>query len=296
MFIIEQCAVVGRNIKGSIFEVYENQGAVLLAASERKKILKYLLKNQKHSSVDVAELAYFAILFKDADVVEGLKENNQLVISEYRKKIFTGELSRNELSAMGRYYREEFQNTLKKADDISLAFILSSLIESMKNESIKLVKTDLYIPVYGADKDKLITKYCKQGLFRLFLEKTNITDIVKKMDLVKALIVEGNAADLEYVMQEKWITKKQDLSAILTYAQENEASAVVVAVIMAYHNLNETKENKTTLDDSFSLDLEKTVETDLKKVWGTNKLEDGTLIITSYKGTETVVVIPCVIG
>ena len=35
---------------------------------------------------------------------------------------------------------------------------------------------------------------------------------------------------------------------------------------------------------------------ELKKIWSTKKLEDGTLEITSYKGTDTTVSVPAVIG
>ena len=34
----------------------------------------------------------------------------------------------------------------------------------------------------------------------------------------------------------------------------------------------------------------------MKKIWSTKKLEDGTLEITSYKGTDTTVSVPAVIG
>lgn len=56
------------------------------------------------------------------------------------------------------------------------------------------------------------------------------------------------------------------------------------------------KTKKKSVGSDLSLDKKTLSATKMKKIWGCKKQEDGTIIITSYKGEDTEVVIPASIG
>ena len=108
--------------------------------------------------------------------------------------------------------------------------------------------------------------------------------------LVEAMI--QNHALLQVLLKESNLGKDTYTMAI---EQANQAgNTVATAMLLEYANqqgIKETEEKK--LPPKIT---PVTPEADLKKLWSTKKMDDGTLALTAYKGDESTVTVPSQIG
>lgn len=100
---------------------------------------------------------------------------------------------------------------------------------------------------------------------------------------------------MQYMMEEKIIPLADidDVIEMVDDAEEKEA-------LIEYKNTNFTAKQSEKLKAKKQKDAEKSVAplstTELKKEWIFNNLDDGTVEITSYKGTATEIIIPSMFG
>ncbi|MBR5188455.1 MAG: leucine-rich repeat domain-containing protein, partial [Clostridia bacterium] len=272
-----------------LFPAYEikNETRTLISDEERISVLRVW---HEKNACNFEELLYLAILHQDDAVYTELQALGITKISQERKRILSGEKSYTYMDAYERYDRGDFYRQLINSSDISAKTMLERALSTMGIKKLLLFPGDFY--EYDYPKNKFFSRYCSPVLFDFFLNKTNMLDRVKKSELLYALIDEGNAEGLGYAFDEKWVEKEKDINELLLYAREKEnISPAVLALLMDKQNKNASP---IDFDKAFSLTPS---AADLKKIWSTKKREsDGTLIITSYKGTETDVTIPAKIG
>jgi hypothetical protein len=273
-----------------LFSAYliEREGRSAISDEERALVLRLLYER---NACYAEELLYLAIMYRDETIYAELQALGVTKIPPSRRRALSGEVPYARLDAYERYDREQLQAKRNTLNDAQTKQMLECLISSMEIERLLLFPSDFYTYDFKEHKDKFITRYCSASLFDFFVKKTNMLDRVKKSELLYALVDQDNAAGLGYAVEEKWIEKDSEAEALLLYAQQREnVSAAVLAVLMNKQNEVATVDIKK----SFSLTPS---AADLKKIWGTKKQEsDGSLIITSYKGTEKDVIIPDKIG
>ena len=295
-FVIEKYLAKAKNGFGlapvDLFGEYEKNNISILPLEQREKIVDLLLKKQKNIKLDVEEFTYTALCFNDKAVINALRNIGQLRLSSYRTTMLSGQIPRNQLSSLGRYEREEFRSILLEAEPIKLAEILKNISEAMCDEKIKFTKSDVYEESIGSNSDVFYSKYCAAQVFDLLVKNSNLVEVAKKTDLLYALIEQNNAEGLSYALEERWVTKEKDFEKLLNFAQEKNSSANIIATIIEHSNnsaasLPQKEDSLGKMTSSVS---------ELKKIWGTKKKDDGTLTITSYKGFEKDVVIPSAIG
>ena len=97
---------------------------------------------------------------------------------------------------------------------------------------------------------------------------------------------------LRFMIDEKIIPIK-DVEGLL-----DQADVVNKALLLEYQNASEMSNNtkKKSNITEFALEDKPKTAAELKKEWKTKKLADGTLMLTAYKGNDTVVQIPNLIG
>ena len=277
------------NYTNYLFPAYKikNESLPIISDEERVRVLRIW---HEQNACNFEELLYLAILHQDDAVYTELQALGITKISQERKRILSGEKSYTYMDAYERYDRGDFYRQLIHNSDISAKTMLERALSTMGIKKLLLFPGDFY--EYDFPKNKFFSRYCSPVLFDFFLNKTNMLDRVKKSELLYALIDEGNAEGLGYAFDEKWVEKEKDIDELLLYARKKEnTSPAVLAVLMDKQNKNAAP---LDFDKAFSLTPS---AADLKKIWSTKKREsDGTLIITSYKGTETDVTIPAKIG
>ena len=128
-------------------------------------------------------------------------------------------------------------------------------------------------------------------------ENMNCSKVDKKKALEVA-VSRNAAAALGKMAEAGWLRQRQRREKLIEYAIENQYNEAL-AWLMDYKNrtvdlaAEEAKEEARLMKE---LSASPDSVAALKKSWGYKKQEDGTLVITSYKGNETEVVIPNRIG
>ena len=95
-----------------------------------------------------------------------------------------------------------------------------------------------------------------------------------------------------------WLSQPAKRDALIAFAAEQNCTEAL-AWLLDYKNRTadfaaEAAAQEKKLQREFTMDPNSA--TALKKIWSYKKREDGTLVITSYKGSDTVVTVPALIG
>ncbi len=260
----------------------------VIADDERKKITVLLCERDTELC---AQMLYYAILYDDPIVYAALRAHGVIQISPYYTKIISGKTPRNQLMSFERNDLEYFQNVFIEAGAAKKQRMLSAMLESMPVDIIQFpasVYTD-------SGKNEFRKEFCAPGLFELCVEKTDLIKKVPKNKLLNALIDQGNASGLSYALAQKWIEGEKNLRALLKQAQKKtDVAPEVIAVLL--DRLKAFGDDSFSSEEDLSMDINPLSTSALNKIWSTKSREDGTLIITSYKGEALDILIPETIG
>lgn len=285
-----------------IFPAYEVKGYEKDIVSDSERVLSLQMLYEKVPNA-FQEILYYAVLFDDQIIYDAVRELGICKLSGYRTMIAAGQEPYNRLDSYGRYDRNEFTAYVigRKASEEATVRKLRRFLECMDVEKITFFPSDFYETDWNSpmlNGTVFVKKYCSEIMFDFFIKNTNMIDKVKKWDLLFALVDENNASGLQYGLEEKWISKPKDIDSLLAYAKEKQdAKPELIGYILEKQNkAAPAKSKKKSVDSELSLDKKPLSVAEMKKIWGYKKQEDGTLIITSYKGEDTEVVIPASIG
>lgn len=254
----------------------------------RRANLAVLWEYRDQVGLDAQEVLFHALLWQDDDLVQGLTDLGVHTLSDYRADMAAGRLPHNRLDSLGRYDRSFFSGAFSREPEMVADFI-AGFANALGGEPIHLFKSDVMEYDYQKSKDVLMTKLCSEPVFLTLVQHTDFGTVMKKRDILYALVDENNATGLAWALERGWAEEK-DEKALLKYAQNRENVAAPLMALL----LDRNKPADTPLED-LPLSVVPSAA-DLKKIWATKKLEDGTLMITGYKGEALDVVIPDMIG
>lgn len=285
------------NFSKYLFPQYEVEGYLnkIIDDPERIKVLDILYENNMG---DFQELLYWAILYRDDLIFNELIRLGVKKLSEYRTDIVGGRVPNNYLNSFGRYDRAVFQRFIHKYDGQELKTMLNNFLSCMSIDKITLFLSDFYERDWAtyAGKEKFISKFCSEELFDFFVKKTSMVDKVKKWDLMLGIIEQNNPSAMQYALNEKWLSKPKEIDELFEYAQsKKDITPEFLGYILEKKNESYAEILKS-VEETLTLEDKPLSAAELKKLWGTKKLDDGTLMITSYKGDEQDVIIPEMIG
>lgn len=262
-------------------EDYENSNTVI-PDEERVKVLDVLIHNNMG---DLNELLYYSIMYNDSVIYERLRQAGVNKLTDSQTDIISGRVPMNQMYAEQRYYCSKYIWFLQSSDIEHTRMMMERFLACMDVEKIHLFPS-VFTSITGI-KD-CVSKFCSEQLFDLFISKTDMTEMVSKKRMVYAIADQNNLAALKYAINERWLNTPKDYEMLLTYLNSLEnADPELVSLVSGQLPPKEEIVNKKRDPLSAS---------ELRKIWNTGKLEDGTLMITLYKGNETNVVIPSMIG
>lgn len=253
----------------------------------RRANLRVMWQHREAVGLMPQEILFCALVWQDDDLVAELKELGITTLAPYRADLASGKLPHNMLDSLGRYERSRISKAFNREPAL-LADFLRGFGEVL-GEPMHLFKSDIMTYDFRKSKDVLISELCSEILFPVMIAHTDFAAVVKKADVLYALVDEGNASGLAWAMEQGWV-KEKDEKTLLKYAQKMEnISAPVMALLLS--------RSKPAEEPVASLSFSAVPSAaELKKSWTTKKLEDGTLMITGYKGEDLDVVIPEKIG
>lgn len=253
----------------------------LLPDSERAEVLKYLCENAEKLSFAPEEMLYYAIFSRDDFIVSELKKLG-VKLSEKRVNIITngGPISDG-------YWYEWVSMTGKLPDEDYLP-VMRRIAAELDGKQFHCTGK-----VYDVTKKRFVNSEIL-GFFRdnFKTEKLNKTDVIRSL-------IDYNAVDSMSIIEKLgWLDDPKRRDEMTEYAQKlNRVECMAWLLDFKNRTADFAAERaKAEKKAERELNASPTSVTMLKKTWGFKKQEDGTLIITSYKGTSTDVRVPERIG
>ena len=253
----------------------------LLPDEERLRVLKYLCENKDKLSFDPSEMLYYAIAGGDELVAAELKKSGITLSSRRIKAITEG----------GAYTDGYWYEHLK----ITAGLPASDYLHIMEQIAVELDGK----PFHYTDKVYEITKsrFSDIRAFKFFIDNFK-REKMNKYQIVKDLITAGNIEALPVIEEMGWLSVPKKRDELIEFASDT-GSPEAVSWLLDFKNRTadfaaerEKAEKKMLAELNASPDS----VTALKKLWSYKKGEDGGLVITNYKGSDTEVTVPEKIG
>ncbi len=252
-----------------------------LSDDRRINVLKCLLENREKISFHPEEMLYYAIYFGDTVIVEELKRYG-VRISGIRVHTIT-----DVDAAMDAYWLEYIAMT-QRLSDADYFTVMQQLAAELDGRLFRFTEN-----LYEITKKR----FYDVKVFEFFLAHFT-QEKMKKYQIIRGLIEIDAAEVLPVIERENWIATPKKRDEMIAYASEN-GKTESLAWLLDYKNrtadfaVEQKKAEKKMMRE---LNVAPDSVAALKKIWSYRKREDGTLLITNYKGTDTEVTVPEKIG
>lgn len=270
--------VVTHQIYGSVKKA-DGTEMLPLPFEERAETVRYLCENGQSAAFDAGELLFYSIAVGDERMSAVLKEQGA-EFSEYRRRMLTEKGKPKDLCV--------WTCLLERLSAEKFVPVLTRLTDELGGGLLHC--TD---GIYAAVADKL---YKAQNL-KFYIEHFENPKL-KKTDIMKSAIDNDAPEGLVFAESEGWLSSPKKRDEMIKYAAERK-SAECAAWLLDFKN--------RTADPAAELaKAEKKQERELnaspdsvavlKRLWSYKKRENGTVIITGYKGGQTEISVPAKIG
>lgn len=254
----------------------------LLPDSERAKVLKYLCENAEKLSFAPEEMLYYAIFSRDDFIVSELKKLG-VKLSEKRINYITNG------GAITDGYWYEWVSMTGKLSDVDYLPVMKTIAAELGKKKFHCTSK-----VYEVTKPRFADVRALE-----FFRDNFKTAKLNKTDVIRSLIDYNAVNSLPVIEKLGWLNDPKRRDEMIEYAQNQQDRVECVAWLLDFKNRTadfaaerEKAEKKMTRE----LNASPTSVTMMKKTWSFKKQKDGTLIITSYKGTSTEITVPEAIG
>ena len=242
----------------------------------RMENLRLICKNKKN----VCEKSYLlrlAILDGDADWINLLRECG--VKLRYHAAGFSEARSCGE--------RDAFLNALNGSSEQKMRTMIGTLIDILAEEK-KTIAVNMSL---------LRLTLQSHTVTKLLLEKGDCKSL-KTPELLREVVANGTSETLAYCIEQGMIKSKATRDKLIQQSI-NLKKTEHTAVLLDYKNKTADFARERAAEEA-KLMRELTAAPDsvtmMKKIWSYQKQKDGTLVITSYKGSETEITVPAKIG
>lgn len=259
----------------------DGESLPFLSDEERAAVLKYLMENREKTAFRPEELLFYAIYFRDTVLVKELKKQN-VKISDIRIKIIT-----DGATAMNGYWFEYVVLTERLADEDYLA-VMQQLAAELDGKPFHYTAH-----IYEITKRRFRDFKVVEFFFSHFKK-----DKINQRDIMRDLIEEGILEAMPLVEAEGWLALPRKRDEMIAYASE-KSQTEILAWLLEYKNRTAdfaAEQEKAEKKMMRELNMAPDSVAALKKIWNYRKGEDGTLVITNYKGSEIHVTVPEKIG
>ena len=251
----------------------------LLPTSERIEIYRLLKENAEKCRFHSGRLFYYAILANDTEMIAAMRENGE-TLPDYLTDILTTGGRNAEWS--------EFCYTFEGMSVEEFFAVIGNISRELNGRKIS------FSEIFFCCIAPII---CTPEGLDFVLERFD-QQKMKKGWLMKRFIDENKTALLEVAANHGWLKMPKKRDEMIKYASDKgrtEALAWLLefknrtADLVKEQELAEKKMLRELNANPYSV-------TELKKSWNFTMNEDGTAVITSYKGKLTEITVPPIIG
>lgn len=259
--------------------IEKDHGRLPLPRSERLKVLRYLLENERRAGLDTGILLLYAYLQNDREFVAALKDSGAKLSLEAVRILTDGGCDRYNETAyfLGDLPDDEFIPTVRA--------LLSEVTESTGEKRRILFRESMWHAHPKRYKDPV--------LFRFLLENfKNIS--IEKRELLRKFIDEDNIACLEAAADHKWLKKPSFRDEMTEYAVQNQKAESAARLLRFKAERANIALEKKRAEQRLRAELKAAPDAPIlmDKEWKWNKRPDGTVILKAYRGYSTEIKAP----
>lgn len=255
---------------------------------ERIAILEYLLQNPAYYGMDLPELLYYAVLWRNKAVADVLINHGVSLGDKQISRLIISERS---------WCRDELNENIQTMNAAELVFVLRTYGTLLAKTSQKIVLTHGMVERKQGGVKTISELLLDTEVLKAILETADISGI-KKVSVMEYFADQESIPSLEMVAAAGWLNANPQKEKLMQYATKNQKSSVL-AWLLDY-NAKTTDPAKEQAKEAAKMRRALATNTsptaELKKMWNYEKLDDGTLRITGYKGKETEIHVPAQIG
>lgn len=252
-----------------------------LADDERVRVVDYLMQQREKLSFQPEEMLFYAIYARDTVIYEALKKRG-VTLSQRRVQAIT-----EGGAATDGYWYEYGAMTGKLADEDYL-------------EVMQLLASELSgKPFYYTEKMFDITRnrFRDIKVFDYFLSHFR-QDKMNKYQMIRGLIDDNVLEAMAIVEREGWLNAPKKRDEMIAYASQKKKTEALAWLLDFKNRTADFAAEQEKAEKKMMRELNAAPDSvmELKKLWSYRKREDGTLVITNYKGKSTEVTVPEKIG
>lgn len=255
----------------------------VLPVEQRIEIVVYLYQCREEVCLDVGELLYYAIMSDNRQITKVLKDFG-VTLSEKRIKNIT---------ESGRGFEwSEFCGMMNTLDDKKCMEIVSSITKEMGGKLLHYTDQVYWDSYRGKE-----FRFYQPEFFQFILDHFNQKKM-NKLKLMRGAVDKESVPCLEICSKAGWLDVPRKRDEMIKYATEC-GKTECLAWLLDFKNRTAdfaTERKKAEQKMMRELNANPDSVTELKKIWGYEKREDGALVITRYKGKKTEVEVPEKIG
>lgn len=257
----------------------------ILPLEERIKGIEYLAKTANKTWFQTEDLYLHAIITNNFDIADEMKKLG-FGLSDKTKDWLTRSSADTTDQWCGFIYE------LAPASDEETYAIITRLREELGGEKLRYTDSVFYNLM-----STWINLLSDPKRFEFIVDNFD-NKKMKKSEFMRHIIDEEFIADLHICEKAGWLKTAKVRDTMIQYASEN-GKTESTAWLMDFKNRTadfaaEREKSEKKMIRELNADPNSVGE--LKKIWTYKKQDDGTLILTSYKGSSTVVTIPEKIG
>lgn len=257
----------------------------VLPIEQRVEVVKYLYECREKVCLDAGELLYYAIMSSSKKITKVLKE---LGAKFSQRRIAS-------ITENGRSFEwQEFCNMSVRMGDDEFLEAVGGIAEEIDGKVLYYTDS-IYWGNYNVYRKQF--RLYHPDFFRFILEHYNQKKM-NKTKLMKGAIDQNSVVCLEICAENGWLQVPRKRDEMIEYAFQNDKTECSAWLLDFKNRTADFAAEREKAEKKMMRELNANPDsvTELKKIWGYEKREDGTIMITRYKGKSTVVEIPEKIG
>ena len=253
---------------------------LVLPLAERLEILRYLYENRERVCLETDELLFFALIARNKEVVAELKK-------------------------LGAAFSEKIIKTLTESRRSFMWDEYCGMVGGFEKEEL----FEFYRDILAEIGEGTRLRYT-EGIYYATLRRLPETDVfeflmehfdcakMNKTQILKDFVLKESIDCLAAAEKYGWLSQPRRRDELIKYASEHEKTEAT-AWLLDFKNRTAdltAEQEKAEKKMMRELNADPNSVSELSKIWSYKKREDGTLVITSYKGNKEEVSVPEKIG
>lgn len=258
----------------------------VLPIEQRAEIAEYLCENSEKAGFDKDSVLLYSVMSGSRKITEVLKKHGAHLTDECKTALTEASRGFNE------WY--ELSYMINALSDAEFVPILRDLAAELGGAKLHFTN-GIYEENYNEYRKQY--RFFDIEIFKFILENFN----QKKMNKGRIMKDAINLDRLDCLMvcaEQGWLSQPRKRDEIIAYSQE-AGKTEITAWLLDFKNRTadlSAEREKAEKRMMRQLNADPNSVTELKKIWNFEKLEDGTLMITRYKGNSTEIIVPERIG